>query len=69
MATVYTAKLRPKTVQKAKHLAPSGPVTDGDDYGGIGAEDFERQMEADNRQRHQAVIDQSTWSPAGKAGW
>jgi hypothetical protein len=40
-----------------------------EDYGGIGPEEFERRIVADNEERNGELIRKAKWEPIGEPGW
>jgi hypothetical protein len=44
-------------------------VPDSEDYGGIGPEEFERRILADQEERYGDLIRNAQWEPAGEPGW
>ncbi|TBX74480.1 hypothetical protein E0I74_26975 [Rhizobium laguerreae] len=69
MAIAYTTNFQFTHSFDVKELKASTAVQDRDDYGGIGAEEFERRIKADNDKRYGDAIRNAAWEPTGEAGW
>ncbi|NSZ19026.1 hypothetical protein [Agrobacterium vitis] len=69
MAVSYTANFQLALSADVNDLKASTAIQDRDDYGNIGAEEFERRIKAENDKRHGDVIRNAEWQPTGEAGW